>query len=231
MKAIYILLFFISGIASAQNNIAHFTIWKPTPGKESNFEAGYKKHLQWHTDNGDKWNWLGWYVILGPRVGWFIDASFNHTWADFDKPVKPAEDRHDSRLHVSPFGDYQYNYKVAFLPALSISDTGSLKSKYLRMLTLQVTSMDTAIKVIDKLRAVYQGKGSKCFLTYKMADGGQLNQFHLFIGFNSYEDYGKSENILEEISQAESSLKVKTVSSVVSETWMYLPAMSWFPDK
>jgi hypothetical protein len=63
-----------------------------------------------------------------------------------------------------------------------------------------------------------------------MADGGPLNQLQLFIGFNSYEDYGKSDNVLEEISQAESSLKVKTVSSVVSETLLYLPAMSRFPD-
>jgi hypothetical protein len=230
MRAIYILLLFVSGVATAQNNMAHFTIWKPIPGKESNFETGYKKHLQWHKENGDKWSWYGWYVILGPRVGWFIDATFNHAWADFDKPVKQVEDRQDSRLHVSPFGDYQGNYKVAFLPALSISDTGSLKSKYLRMLTLQVTSMDTAKRVIDKLKAAYQGKGSNCFLTYKMADGGPLNQFQLFIGFSSYEDYGKSENIIEEINQAESSLKVKTVSSVVSETLMYLPDMSRFPD-
>jgi hypothetical protein len=230
MKTIYFLLVFISGIASAQKNIAHFTIWKPLPGKESNFEAGYKKHLQWHKDNGDQWSWYGWYVILGPRVGWFIDASFNHSWADFDKPVKPVEDKQDSRLHVSPFGDYQYNYKVAFLPALSISDTESLKSKYLRLITLQVANMDTAKRVIDKLKAAYQGKGSKCFLTYKMADGGPLNQFQLFIGFSSYEDYGKSENILEEINQAENSLKVKTVSSVISETLMYLPDMSRLTD-
>jgi hypothetical protein len=230
MRAIYILLIFISGVATAQSNMAYFTVWKPMPGEESNFEAGYKKHLQWHKDNGDKWSWYGWYVILGPRVGWFIDATFNHTWADFDKPVKPVEDRQDSHLHVSPFGDNQYNYKLAFLPALSISDTGSLKSKYLRMITLQVTSMDTSKRVIDKLKEAYRLKGSTCFLTYKMADGGPLNQWQLFIGFSSYEEYGKSESILEEISQAENSLKVKTVSSVVSETLIYLPDMSRFPD-
>jgi len=230
MKAIHVLLIFISGIASAQSNIAHFSIWKPAPEQGSNFETGYKKHLQWHKDNGDRWNWYGWYVMSGPRVGWFIDATFNHTWADFDKPVKPVEDGLDARLHVSPFGDFQYNYKVAFHPGLSISDTGSLKLKYLRMITLQVASIDTAKRVIDKLRSVYQLKGSKCFLTYKMADGGNLNQFQLLIGFSSYEDYGKSENLLEEISQAESSLKVKTISSVVSETLLYLPAMSLFPD-
>jgi hypothetical protein len=230
MKSILILLTFISGIATAQNNIAQFSIWKLTPGKEAYFETGYKKHLQWHKDNSDKWSWQSWYIIVGPRVGFFMDATFNHTWADFDKPVKPIEDGQDARLHISPFGDYQYSYKVAFQPGLSISDTGSLKSKYLRMLTLQVTNMDTAKRVIDKLKGVYQLKGSTCFLTYKMADGGPLNQFQVFIGFSSYEDYGKSENITEEISQAENSLKVKTVSSVVSETLMYLPAMSWSPN-
>jgi hypothetical protein len=121
MKTIAIMLLFASGKLMAQNNVAHFSFWKPKPGQANNFENGYKQHLKWHRENGDKWSWYGWYVISGTRDEQFVDATFNHTWSDFDNSVKPSEDGADNNLHTYPFGDVEIGYKMINLTSLSIS--------------------------------------------------------------------------------------------------------------
>lgn len=108
MKAYLIVLLFMCHHVMAQNGpVAHFSFWQPKAGEEKNFENGYKQHLNWHKTNGDKWAWYGWYIISGPRSGQFVDATFNHAWGDFDKPVKPAEDGADNQLHYWALHDLQ----------------------------------------------------------------------------------------------------------------------------
>lgn len=231
MKALAVIFILFANVCAAQTNtIAHFSIWKPKTGQEPNFEKGYQKHLDWHKTNNDKWSWYGWYVISGPRNGMFIDATFDHAWNDFDKPVNPTEDRQDVVLHVSPFGDWQFAFKASYLSNLSMANSGSLKAKYLRLITVNVLDIEMGKKVIEKLKTNYQIKGIKNLLTYKMVDGGNLNQFMLLIGFNSMDDFGKGENLQEDLLQMENTLKIQIITSVTSETLLYLPLMSLFAN-
>jgi len=212
------------------NNIAHFSVWKLKPGQEQNFEQGYKKHLQWHALNKDTWNWYGWYIISGPRVDYFIDATFQHAWNDFDKPVNPAGDAADNTLHTEPFGDFKGSFKVKYLPSLSIADIQSLQSNFLRYITLTVTNGEQAKTCLEKLKAVYQAKGLKHFLVYEMVDGGPLNQLILLIGYNNLEAFGQTDNIREELSNIESQLKSKVFTEIYSENLRYKVDMSLFPS-
>jgi hypothetical protein len=229
MKLIAGMLLFIAGEAVAQNNVAHFTFWKPNPAEAQHFENGYKQHLKWHKDNGDQSSWYGWYVISGPRADLFVDATFNHTWIDFDKPVKPAEDRADNNLHTRPFGDYEGGCKLLFLRDLSIGDSSGLESKYLRLITINVTEIDNGKKLIERLKNRYQLTGIKTFLPFKMVDGGNLNQLLLLIGLQSFQEYGKLENLPEELSAIEATLKIKTITSITAETLVYRADMSLLP--
>ena len=212
------------------NNIAHFSVWKPKAGQEQNFEQGYKKHLQWHASNEDAWSWYGWYIISGPRVDYFIDASFQHAWSDFDKPVNPAGDAADNALHTEPFGDFKGSFKVKYLPSLSIADAQSLQSNFLRYITLTVTDGEQAKSCLEKLKASYQAKGLKHFLVYEMIDGGQLDQFLLLIGYNNFEAFGQTDNIREELSNIERQLKTKVFTGIHSENLRYKADMSLFPS-
>ncbi len=63
--------------------------------------------------NNDPWDWYGWYVISGERSGHFIDATFGHSWSDFDNPVNPAGDGADNDLHTEPFGNFIMGYKLS----------------------------------------------------------------------------------------------------------------------
>lgn len=228
---LFIALFFIANFAYGQEaNIGQFAIWKPKDGQLQNFENGYKQHLNWHKTNGDKWGWYGWFVVSGSRYGQFVDATFDHNWADFDKAVKPAEDIADNRLHVFPFGDVQTIFKVSHYPKYSTIDTFANKLRLLKMVILTTDNTEQALKVVDKLKDFYISKQVKSFKTYKVIDGGLTNQIILMMGFSSWEDYGISETLTEKISEIEQSLKLKTITSTTSETMVYRADMSWFPN-
>lgn len=219
----------ISGRLAAQEKVAHFSLWKPKDGLEKKFEAGYKEHLQWHKTNGDTWNWYGWYFLSGPRHGQFLDATFNHAWGDFDNPVKPAEDAADNAINTVPFGDFVGSFKAVRQNNLSILDTRSLESKFLRLVTIEVTHIDTAKQVIDVLKNEYRKNGITTFLTYKMVDGGQLNQFLLLIGLKSYQEFGKVAHIQDELSAVETLLGTRVIRSITSETLLYRADMTLLP--
>ncbi|MBO9204953.1 MULTISPECIES: hypothetical protein [Niastella] len=228
---IVVLLFLCCTVYAQDSQVAHFSFWKPKAGQQKNFENGYKQHLNWHKTNGDQWTWYGWYIISGPRDGLFVDATFNHKWGDFDKPVKPAEDGADNQLHTHPFGDFIAGSKWVYLPNLSISDSSSLHSKFLRLVTIGVTDMPTGKKVIEKLKTIYQTTGITTFLTFKAVDGSDLNQLFLLIGLNNFQEYGRVENLQEELSGIEGSLKIKVITAITSETLIYRADMSLFPGQ
>ena len=236
MKKQIIITFILSAtmlLANSQNaTLARFAVWQPKDGQEQKFEAGYKQHLKWHEANHDTWDWYGWYIISGPRYGQFVDATFNHTWSDFDKAIKPTDDIADNRLHVSPFGHLQSMYTIAFQPALSIIDSNSLQSKFLRLLTITVIDASNAENLFEKLKETFKRKfNHQPILVFKMIDGDNLSQFQLMLPFMSYTDYGKIENILEEVSQIESSMKMKIISNIISETLIYRSDMSLLAKK
>ena len=232
MKSLTIVLLFISGCISAQtNSVAQFAIWKPKEGHLQNFENGYKQHLNWHKINGDKWSWYGWYVVSGTRYGQFIDATFDHTWADFDKAIKPAEDFADNMLHVLPFADFQTAFKVSFYPKLSTVDTFSNKLKLIKFVTLTTTNIDNGLRLVNKLKEFYTSKQIKSFKTYQVVDGGATNQILLLMGFDSWEEYSVSETFNEKVTELEQSLKMKTIGSINAETMIYRADMSLFPNQ
>jgi hypothetical protein len=233
MKRFFFILLLLPTINIAfgqETSIAGFAVWKPKEGQLQNFENGYKQHLNWHKTNNDKWGWHGWFITSGERYGQFVDATFNHTWADFDSAVKPGADIEDNRFHVFPFGEVQTFFKVAYYPKYSSVDTFANKLKLLKMITLDCNNIDQAFKVVDKLKDYYNSKQIKSFKTYKIVDGGLANRIILLLGFSNWAEYGMTENLIEKINEAESFLKLKSITSSKSETMVYRADMSWFPN-
>lgn len=227
-----LLILFNSTVLAQEKNVAHFSVWSPKAGREQNFEAGYKKHLLWHKANGDKWSWYGWYIVSGPRFGQFVDATFEHSWSDFDSPVKPAEDAADNELHTVPFGNFLTAFKVSKVRQLSSSDGAGLKSKFIRLITLSVNDMPEGLKAVEKLKNKYATDFSlKNFHTYKLIDGGNANQIILMLGFNDYAGFGKTRNLQEDLTAVEDSLKIKVVTAINSETLLYKSDMSLFAEQ
>jgi hypothetical protein len=109
-RLVYLLPVFLAGSgalgAQESGNVARVLIWQLKPGMTRDFEEGYKRHLDWHRKHHDTWAWHGWMITSGERDGYFMDASFQHRWTDFDSPVVPsAEDSADNDLNVGTYAD------------------------------------------------------------------------------------------------------------------------------
>ena len=103
----------------AQGPYARIAVLRPHDGKTVEFEAGYRRHLDWHVKAKDTWAWYGWTVWAGDRQRWFVYATFGHAAADFDAPVLPAEDERDNIANVTPHAEFVGNVLYEFLPRLS----------------------------------------------------------------------------------------------------------------
>lgn len=229
MKRIILIVILLSGSVLAQDNrIAQFTVWQPKETQAASFQRGYLQHLKWRKTAGDPWEWHGWYITSGPRIGWFIEATFNHAWSDFDgRPVDPNEENVSLNQTVLPFADIRSTFKAYFLKDQSIVNSGSLRSKMIRMVTLRVTDLPAAIRVVDRYKNSFRSNSDvTTLMAYKVVDGGNANQLILLIGSNSWEQYGKTENILDHLNNIETSMKVKTIDGVTSETLVFSLEMS-----
>lgn len=233
MKRILLLIVLFGGTVLGQDNrIAQFTVWQPKETLATAFQRGYQQHLKWRKTAGDPWEWYGWYVTSGPRVGWFIDASFNHAWSDFDgRAVDQTEQTVDLNSNVLPYADIRSTYKAFYLKDQSIANSGSLRSKMLRMVTIRVTDMPAAVRVVDRYKNSFRSNSDvTTLMTFKVVDGGNANQLIMLIGSNSWEQYGKTENILDQLNNIENTLKLKTIDGITSETLLYTQDMSLAPE-
>ncbi|MBO9730277.1 MAG: hypothetical protein J7623_16675 [Chitinophaga sp.] len=214
MKLIPFLLV-LATVANAQKNVASFSIWKPKDGQAATFEAGYQQHLRWHLANNDTWNWYGWYFIAGPRDGQFLDATFGHSWNEFDHRVNPSGDAADNALHTEPFANFMVGYKAVRLAVSDPEDSLVLGSRFIRLLTIRITNTDAAVKLVSTLK-----QKVRKLLAYQVVDGGDLNQLIVFIGSDNFEEYGKSSGLIDHPDAQNG------IGSITSETLVFRRDMS-----
>ena len=105
--------------AQGGGNVARVVVWQAKPGMDRDLEEGYKRHLEWHRNNGDLWSWYGWNIVSGERDGYFVDGTFFHTWKDLNSPVSPAADGADAAVNVSSYGDVRSAAICEAVPTLT----------------------------------------------------------------------------------------------------------------
>lgn len=233
MKHILLIVMLLSGSVFAQDNrIAQFSVWQPKETQAAAFQRGYQQHIKWRKTAGEPWEWHGWYFTSGPRIGYFMEATFNHAWSDFDNPLDPNEESIDRQQTVYPFADVRSSFKAFFLKDQSIATSGSLRSKMIRMVTISVTDMPSAIKIVDRYKNSFRSNSDvSTLMAFKVIDGGNVNQIILLIGANNWEQYGKTENVQDQLANIENGLKLKeTIERVTSETLVFQQDMSIVPE-
>jgi len=214
MKLLTIIFLLSSSIVFAQDHdIAHFSVWNPK--QATNFQNGYKQHLLWHKANKDTWSWYGWYIISGPRDGQFIDATFGHSWADFDNPVNPAGDEANNELHTEPFADFLRSYKVALMPFSDKPDQQFIASKMLRMLTVDVSDINQAAKIVEQ-RAL-----TNKFVVFDVVDGGSVQQLIILIPVSNNAGMLHMQEIQNSLQG-----KGNIITGITAETLLFQPEMS-----
>jgi hypothetical protein len=123
----------------SQATVARVVVWEPKPGMEKDFEDGYKRHLEWHRRNGDRWAWDGWTITSGDRDGHFVDGTFFRTWTELDNPVRPAADGADNAVNVAPYASVRAVSVYDELPGLSNLRPEQLQLLLMTFCYLEVT--------------------------------------------------------------------------------------------
>jgi hypothetical protein len=83
-------------------------------------EAGYIRHLQWHRQVKDPFQWYSYSIVASTeRQRWIIYATFGHTSAELSNPVSPAEDWRDATIQHTASCPIRRKHNYEFLPGLS----------------------------------------------------------------------------------------------------------------
>jgi hypothetical protein len=141
-------------------------------GHSVDWEAGYIRHLEWHRQTKDPFNWYSYSVwASGERQRWIIYATFGHTAAELSNPVSPAEDERDNVINVLPHAQFLGNAIYEFLPTLSRGNgvpTPNLRAEY--------TTVELSYgrgKAFEAALAAEQSKLQVETLWYRLVVGGK----------------------------------------------------------
>ena len=110
-------------IPTERGPYARIAFMRALDGHAVEWEAGYIRHLEWHRQAKDTFNWYSYSIWASTeRQRWIIYATFGHTAAELSNPVSPAEDERGNLINVLPHAQFLGNGVYEFLPALSRGD-------------------------------------------------------------------------------------------------------------
>jgi len=140
------------------------------------WEAGYIRHLQWHRQAKDPFNWYSYSVwASAERQRWIIYATFGHTAAELSNPASPAEDEQDNLINVLPHAQFIENGIYEFLPAISRGN--GVPTPYLRAEYTTVELHYGDGKAFEVALAAEQAKLKGETLWYRLVVGGNAPRY------------------------------------------------------
>ena len=155
---------------------ARIAIMRALDGHAVDWEAGYTRHLEWHRQAKDTFNWYSYSVWASTdHQRWIIYATFGHTAAELSNPVSPAEDERDNLINVLPHAQFLGNGVYEFLPALSQGNgvpTPVLRAEY----TTVELNYGTG-KAFEAVLAAEQSKLQGETLWYRLVVGGNAPRY------------------------------------------------------
>lgn len=173
-------------VAAASGGAAHFFIYKPVPGVEQKFEAGYQRHLDWHRQHGDPLAWYGWTVEDGERDGYFIDASIGEPFAAFDHRVDTAGDGADFKANAAPYATPMGKPTYELLRAVSfgtpLEDLRPSKRMQVTTVMIRPGHEQAFEQALSVARRVLAGTpGAPAHTWYRLVTGGEGSQYLLLV--------------------------------------------------
>ena len=110
--------------AQNANNLCRVYFTKPKAGMTQQFEAGRKKHNDFHRSQKDTFTWNTWAIATGDNTGNYVTSTCGHAWKDFDEWEKRMgkADTADANVNLGAYsesgtnGFYQYRADMSLAP-------------------------------------------------------------------------------------------------------------------
>ena len=139
-------------------------------------EAGYIRHLEWHRQVKDPFNWYSYSISASTeRQRQIIYSTFGHTAAELSNPVSPVEDWRDANINLLPHIEFKGSAIYEFLPGLSRGNgvpTPSPLAEY--------TTVELSYGAGADFEAALAGEQSKLHgetLWYRLIEGGNVPRY------------------------------------------------------
>jgi hypothetical protein len=179
--------------AEAPPAVARVFATQVKPGMNAQYEAGRKRHMDFHRKQADAWAWLTWEVETGDRAGTFLTGTFGHEFKDFDdwEAKLGKADTADGLLNLVPFTASQVNGFYVLLSEFS-RPTGTLEPSPLTELVhyqLEPGTDETFRNAIQKIHeAIGKSTWKVNYDWYALANGGEHPAYVLAFPMKGFAD-------------------------------------------
>jgi hypothetical protein len=206
----------------------------------ASFEAGYRRHLDWHRTAGDSLTWFGWDVLVGSRPGVFVDGFFGAPFEALDVRVDPAGDQADATENVLAHADPVDRELVAIRRDLSTATPleDSTPTVFVEVVWYEVApgQIETFAGTLAGLRREASDRSLLPYSVYERVAGAEIG-FIIMVWrdrLSTFDEQRRSprralERILSELPAGNVSISI--VRSVKSEVWLYRPDLTYLGSR
>jgi len=224
--------------------IERATLWTIKPGMGSKFEAGLKRHNQFHVKQGDTQSHETYSIESGENTGSYWRIASNRHWEDFDAEEKFGEaDAADSDVNLTPYIESAIPMYYEFLVDVSNPGPQDGPAAMYELIFFQVkpghyNQFSLAMKKVKG--AADKVSWTERWAWFVLANGGEHDQFVLALPHDKWADFNPSQKpfpiMLEEAlgkleADAVFAMFDDSIASNTSEIVRYRADLSYMPAK
>jgi hypothetical protein len=176
-------------------------------------------------------------VASGTRLDYFIDATFGHSWSDFDKPINPAADLADLEVNVLPFVTVFTQFTCVHLTSYSVATNTDLSAALPQVIYFKVRpgQEQTFEEFLASFRSDYPKIApDQNFSWYRVEDGDKTPQYLLFVPHKNQAERQTPDNLWTKLWEQNAEARNKfqnSVAEVTIETMRYRADLTFIPSK
>ena len=228
------------------NNYCRIYFTTPKPGQTQQYEAGRKKHVQFHRNQKDTFTYEAYSIETGDRAGSYVYATCGHALKDFDEweARMGKADAADAAMTMDPYtqsasnGIYVYRADMSLMaPSATPSPMSQVAAYHLH--PGAAPDFIAAIKKINDALSK-QSDWPKNSGWLQLVNGGQAPTFVVLTSRKSWAEYAPLSKSLADVltetygkEQADAIQKTirDCTERIDTETGVYRADLSYIPGK
>ena len=232
--------------AQNANNVCRIYFSTIKPGMNQQYEAGRKKHMQFHRSQKDTWTWRTYLIETGDNAGTYVSSACGHAWKDFDEWEQRMgkADTADGGVNMTPFVQSQRNAFYVYRADMSLAPPnqppGAMTSVTIFVLHPGMApDFIAAIKRINDVMSKQQD-WPKVSGWLQLSNGGEGPTFVLLTQRKSWGDFAPPPktpvDVLNEVLGKEATDQIykairDSTAHLYTEAATYRPDLSYEPGK
>jgi len=185
LSLLLVLLAAPTGAQMATGPVVRVAQWKIKAGTAPQFEAGLKKHNEFHVKQNDATTIETWQITSGPDTGAYVRIVALADWAAYDTPtVDEAADEADAAANVNPYIESESVRWWRMIPEASYGPMDAATTPMDEVLFFHLNMGHTRdfMHLIGKVtHAAKENNWSVHYYWYALAHGGEHPTFALVI--------------------------------------------------